>query len=66
MSNKYRNSYLAANLTFEDDKITWYCPEEKDTREVMMKWETPIMNKMAEVAVEAGDHVLECGFGITN
>jgi|TARA_R110002012_G_scaffold76681_1_gene193811 hypothetical protein len=64
MSNKYRNSYLAANLTFEDDKITWYCPEEKDTREVMMKWETPIMNKMAEVAVEAGDHVLECGFGM--
>ena len=64
MANIYRESYLAANLTFEDDKITWYCPELKDTREVMMEWETPIMNKMAEVAVEAGDHVLELGFGM--
>ena len=64
MGNIFRNSYLAANLTFEDDKITWHCPEMDDTREVMMEWETPIMNKMAEIAVSAGDHVLECGFGM--
>ena len=60
----YRDSYLEANLTFEDDKITWHCPQTNDTREVMMDWEQPIMTKMAEVAVEAGDHVLECGFGM--
>ena len=60
-SNIFRNSYLAADLTFQDDKITWHCPEVDETREVMMEWETPIMNKMAEVAVSAGDHVLECG-----
>jgi len=64
MAHKFRDSYLAANLTFEDDKITWHCPEMNDTREVMMDWEQPIMSKMAEVAVEAGDHVLECGFGM--
>jgi hypothetical protein len=63
-AHQFRNSYLSANLTFEDDKITWYCPETKDTREVMMDWEQPIMAKMAEVAVEAGDDVLECGFGM--
>jgi hypothetical protein len=63
-SNIFRNSYLAADLTFQDDKITWHCPEVDETREVMMEWETPIMNKMAEVTVSAGDHVLECGFGM--
>lgn len=62
--HKFRDSYLSANLTFEDDKITWHCPEMNDTREVMMSWEQPIMSKMAEVAVEAGDDVLECGFGM--
>ena len=62
--HKFRDSYLAADLTFEDDKITWHCPETNDTREVMMEWEQPIMTKMAEVAVDAGDHVLECGFGM--
>jgi hypothetical protein len=64
MAHQFRDSYLAANLTFEDDKITWHCPEMDDTREVMMSWEQPIMVKMAEVAVDAGDHVLECGFGM--
>tara|TARA_Y100000401_G_scaffold117179_1_gene124998 strand:+ start:3018 stop:4058 length:1041 start_codon:yes stop_codon:yes gene_type:complete len=62
--HQFRDSYLAATLTFEDDKITWYCPEMKDVREVMMSWEQPIMTKMAEVAVSEGDHVLECGFGM--
>jgi len=62
--HQFRDSYLAANLTFTDDKITYHCPELDDTREIMMSWEQPIMEKMAEVAVAAGDHVLECGFGM--
>lgn len=64
MAHLYRDSYLEANLTFEDDKILWHCPQTNDTREVMMSWEQPIMTKMAEVAVAEGDHVLECGFGM--
>ena len=64
MAHRYRDSYLAADLTFTDDKITWECPQTGDTREVMMSWEQPIMEKMAEVAVSAGEHVLECGFGM--
>ena len=64
MAHRFRDSYLAANLTFTDDKITYHCPELNDTREIMMSWEQPIMEKMAEVAVAAGDHVLECGFGM--
>ena len=64
MAHRFRDSYLNATLTFADDKITWFCPEMNDVREVMMSWEQPIMNKMAEVAVSSGDHVLECGFGM--
>ena len=63
-TNRYRDSYLNANLTFTDDKITYLCPELNETKEIMMIWEQPIMNKMAEVAVDEGDHVLECGFGM--
>jgi len=64
MAHRFRDSYLNATLTFADDKITWFCPEMNDVREVMMSWEQPIMSKMAEVAVSEGDHVLECGFGM--
>ena len=62
--HQFRDSYLKATLTFEDDKITWYCPEMNDVREMTMSWEQPVMEKMAEVAVSEGDHVLECGFGM--
>ena len=54
MAHRFRDSYLNATLTFADDKITWFCPEMNDVREVMMSWEQPIMNKMAEVAVSSG------------
>ena len=59
-----RAAYLAANLTYESDKITWYCNVTSDTREVAMSWEEPIYTKAAELCVSAGDHVLECGFGM--
>ena len=58
-----RTAYLEANLTFAEDKITWVS-DLNDTREVQMSWEQPIHTKAAELCVEAGDHVLECGFGM--
>ena len=58
-----RKAYLEANLTFASDKITWVS-DLSDTREVQMSWEQPIHTKAAELCVEAGDHVLECGFGM--
>ncbi len=69
MATDFQKGYKAATLTFEGDKITFqnevsnwkFSP---GTMEVMMDWEQPIMEKMAEVAVSEGDHVLECGFGM--
>ena len=46
-------------LTFEDDKITT-----NDGREVMMSWETPIMEKSAEYICESKGDILEIGFGM--
>ena len=63
-SDTQRN-YHAAQLTFEaNGDITWFNPVAQETWEVMMGWEQPIMEKMAEVCVNEGDHVLECGFGM--
>tara|TARA_Y100001963_G_scaffold100500_1_gene138323 strand:+ start:3303 stop:4352 length:1050 start_codon:yes stop_codon:yes gene_type:complete len=69
MATQIQNAYKDATLTFTDDKITWHCPHPTNhgaagTYEVMMGWEQPIMEKMAELAVSEGDHVLECGFGM--
>ena len=70
MSIPYRTSdtqknYHAADLTFrENGDIVWTNPATNETWEVMMDWEIPIMQKAAEVCVEAGDDVLECGFGM--
>ena len=64
MATVIQKAYTEASLTFTDDKITWVNPHTNETLEVMMDWEIPIMNKMAEVAVSEGDHVLECGFGM--
>ena len=69
METDFQKGYKASTLTFESDKITFqnevsnwkFSP---GTMEVMMDWEQPIMEKMAEVAVSEGDHVLECGFGM--
>lgn len=63
MATTYEN-YKKAKLTFTDDSITWYNPAADENWEVMMSWEKPIMEKMAEICVNEGDHVLECGFGM--
>ena len=58
-------NYHNATLTFEENgDIKWHNPVADETWEVMMSWEIPIMEKMAEVCVNEGDHVLECGFGM--
>jgi len=69
MATDFQKGYKASKLTFESDKITFQ--NEVDNfkfspgiMEVMMDWEQPIMEKMAELAVSEGDHVLECGFGM--
>jgi len=66
MANKeLEKNYNDAELTFEaNGDIKWFNPSEQETWEVMMGWEQPIMEKMAEVCVNEGDHVLECGFGM--
>ena len=46
-------------LTFEDDKIVT-----EDDREVMMSWESPIMEKSAEYICESKGDILEIGFGM--
>ena len=46
-------------LTFEDDKILT-----DDSREVMMDWEAPIMEKSAEYICESKGDILEIGFGM--
>ena len=46
-------------LTFEDDKILT-----DDGREVMMSWETPIMEKSAEYICQSKGDILEIGFGM--
>jgi len=60
-----QQNYHAADLTFrENGDIVWTNPATNEVWEVMMEWEIPIMQKAAEVCVEAGDDVLECGFGM--
>lgn len=69
MSIAFQDGYKNATLTFESDKITFestvddgdYSP---GTYDCWMDWEQPVMEKMAELAVSEGDHVLECGFGM--
>ena len=46
-------------LTFEDDKIITDSDEE-----VMMSWETPIMEKSAEYICQSKGDILEIGFGM--
>ena len=65
MATPTQIAYKAADLTFTSDSITWVnTVADGDTWEVMMDWEQPVMEKMAELAVSEGDHVLECGFGM--
>ena len=62
---KFKSSdYMSSTLTFNNDSILWTNPYDDKVYEVMMSWEQPIMNKMAELAVSEGDDVLELGFGM--
>jgi hypothetical protein len=69
METDFQKGYKKATLTFESDRITFqneltnwkFTP---GVMEVMMDWEQPIMEKMAELTVSEGDHVVECGFGM--
>jgi len=58
------SDYISSTLTFNNDSICWTNPHDNKMYEVMMNWEEPIMNKMAELAVSEGDDVLELGFGM--
>ena len=46
-------------LTFEDTKIT-----NEGELEVMMSWESPIMEKSAEYICQSKGDILEIGFGM--
>ena len=60
----FAENYREADLTFDENGIYWVNPENNETYQVMMGWEQPIMNKMAELCVSEGDDVLEIGFGM--
>ena len=47
------------NYTFLEDRIL-----DETGAEVMMSWETPMMEKHAEVVTENGGDILEIGFGM--
>ena len=49
-------------LTFEDDKIV--ADDNYHNMEVMMSWETPIMEKSAKYICESKGDILEIGFGM--
>ena len=60
----FAENYRASDLTFDENGIYWVNPNDNKTYEVMMGWEQPIMQKMAELCVSEGDDVLEIGFGM--
>jgi|TARA_R100000353_G_scaffold122777_1_gene87248 hypothetical protein len=60
----FEDAYQKANLRFDHEKIVFYESIRGRYWEVMMDWEKPIMDKIAELSVKEGDHVLECGFGM--
>lgn len=60
----FAENYRASDLTFDENGIYWVNPDNNETYQVMMGWEAPIMQKMAELCVSEGDDVLEIGFGM--
>ena len=59
-----QEEYQKSDLKFDREKIIWKNPLRDQYWQVMMRWETPIMHKIADLCVNEGDHVLECGFGM--
>jgi protein arginine N-methyltransferase 2 len=55
-------AYKDETLTFEDNKI--YYSKEGETFEVMMSWESPIMEASANYICSNGGNILEIGFGM--
>ena len=55
-------SYIDKILTFEDDKIYYSIGDE--TLEVMMDWESSIMEASANYVCSNGGDILEIGFGM--
>ena len=53
----FEDAYQKANLRFDHEKIVFYESIRGRYWEVMMDWEKPIMNKIAELSVKEGDHV---------
>lgn len=51
--------YLNHKLTFLQDKIL-----DEDGHSVMMSWETPIMEKVADIITQKGGKILNIGFGM--
>ena len=51
--------YLNQKLTFLSDKIL-----DEDGHSVMMSWETPIMEKVADIITQNGGKILNIGFGM--
>ena len=60
----FAENYIKADIIFEDDGYYWVDPTNSKKEPVMMEWETPIMQKMADVSVDENDNVLELGFGM--
>lgn len=57
-------AFIQKDLIFESSRI--YFTEGKETKEVMMDWETPIMQASAEYVTNRGqaESILEIGFGM--
>ena len=52
-------AFKDTTLIFEDDKLTI-----DDGKSVMMRWETPIMEKTSEYICQSKGDILEIGFGM--
>ena len=55
-------AYKDKSLTFEENEIYYYDSGVK--LEVMMSWESPIMERSANYVCSGGGDILEIGFGI--
>lgn len=54
------SDYLAQTLIFQKDRII----TAEDGTQIMMSWEKPLMQKMAQLACLRGGDILEIGFGM--
>jgi hypothetical protein len=61
--NKIDINYLSADLRFEDDKI-YFIDLSGNEHQVMMRWETPVMQHHVDVLPVEGGDILEIGFGM--